>query len=701
MAYIGQAPITGIFKKQSLSTDGSTTSFDLDFTVASTTSIIVSVGGVIQEPDTAYTLSGGNTSIVFSEAPASTADTYIQYLGSAIVQTITDINGTELILDVDADTTITADTDDEIDFKIAGSDVITFKGTGIHLPDGEKYVAGTGDDLQIYHDGSNSYIANAVGALKLATETSGIAVTIGHSTSEVTIGDNLTVTGDLTIGGTTNFGDFNITNVGSIALDTITNDGTDITLDSSGDIILDAAGNDIFFKAGGTTIGEIENESNNLIIKSSVSDADLILRGNDGGSEISALTFDMSAAGKATFNDQVVIGDGKLVLNATAVTTTAAEINLIDGGTSRGTTAVASGDGILTNDGGTMRMTNVDTFDTYFSATTKTLTNKTLTTPVIATVSSSSNDFTVDSGADIILDADGADIKFKDGGTDILSITNNSTDVDFTVATQDKDINFKGDDGGSGITALSLDMSDAGTAVFNHDIRIADDGQIGSASDADAMTINSSGVVTFSQNPVATLATAAQTNITSLGTLTALTVDDVAIDGKVITMTGSTDDTAVLTVATNGALTLETTDTAAAAANIQITADGTFEVDATTITLDSAGDIVLDAAGNNITLKSGGTSILDFVNSSSDVVIKPMVDAKDIIFQQYDGTEVARVEDNGTFNVVTAKLAINGTAITSTAAELNYSDGVTSAIQTQIDTKASTGKAIAMAIVFG
>ena len=37
--------------------------------------------------------------------------------------------------------------------------------------------------------------------------------------------------------------------------------------------------------------------------------------------------------------------------------------------------SVASGDGILTNDGGTMRMTNVDTFDTYFSATTKTLTN--------------------------------------------------------------------------------------------------------------------------------------------------------------------------------------------------------------------------------------------------------------------------------------------------------------------------------------
>ena len=49
------------------------------------------------------------------------------------------------------------------------------------------------------------------------------------------------------------------------------------------------------------------------------------------------------------------------------VTSTAAEINLIDGDTARGTTAVASGDGILVNDAGTMRMTNVDTVSTYFA----------------------------------------------------------------------------------------------------------------------------------------------------------------------------------------------------------------------------------------------------------------------------------------------------------------------------------------------
>ena len=82
---------------------------------------------------------------------------------------------------------------------------------------------------------------------------------------------------------------------------------------------------------------------------------------------------------------RAIVPDGQLVLGSTAVTTTAAELNLIDGGTARGTDAVATGDGVLINDGGTMKMTNVDTLDTYYAQTTKTLTNKTLTAPTLTT----------------------------------------------------------------------------------------------------------------------------------------------------------------------------------------------------------------------------------------------------------------------------------------------------------------------------
>ena len=80
----------------------------------------------------------------------------------------------------------------------------------------------------------------------------------------------------------------------------------------------------------------------------------------------------------------VIVAEGDLKIGSTAVTATGAELNLMDGGTSVGTTAVAGGDGIVTNDGGTMQQTSVDTFDTYLSQTTKTLTNKTLTTPIVS-----------------------------------------------------------------------------------------------------------------------------------------------------------------------------------------------------------------------------------------------------------------------------------------------------------------------------
>ena len=212
MAYIGQSPINGFHAKQSLTGDGSTVTFTLDQTVATETGILVSVGGVLQEPSVAYDLTVGGTKITFSEAPSSTDTVYIHYLGKAIVQNVQDLNGAEFVLDANGNTSFTADTDDEIDIKVGGTDISTIKSTGYHNLDSIKYVAGTGDDLQLYHDGTNSYLTNSTGALKLATETSGIALTIGHTTSEVTFGDNVTVTGNLSIGGTTTFGDFDITN---------------------------------------------------------------------------------------------------------------------------------------------------------------------------------------------------------------------------------------------------------------------------------------------------------------------------------------------------------------------------------------------------------------------------------------------------------------------------------------------------------
>ena len=83
------------------------------------------------------------------------------------------------------------------------------------------------------------------------------------------------------------------------------------------------------------------------------------------------------------YGSGISAGPSGLRINGTAITATPAELNLIDGGATVGTTAVADGDGIIHNDDGTMRVTTVQTFDTYFAQTTKTLTNKTLTSPTI------------------------------------------------------------------------------------------------------------------------------------------------------------------------------------------------------------------------------------------------------------------------------------------------------------------------------
>jgi len=102
--------------------------------------------------------------------------------------------------------TLTVGIDDTgYDVKLFGATAGSFalwdeSADSLLLTDSTPLKIGDSQDLTLYHDGSNSYITNAVGALKVATETSGIAVTIGHSTSEVTIADNLTVTGTFTLG---------------------------------------------------------------------------------------------------------------------------------------------------------------------------------------------------------------------------------------------------------------------------------------------------------------------------------------------------------------------------------------------------------------------------------------------------------------------------------------------------------------------
>jgi len=197
-------------------------------------------------------------------------------------------------------------------------------------------------------------------------------------------------------------------------------------------------------------------------------------------------TFTNKTLTSPKINEDVAVTSTATELNLLdGVTATTTELNLIDGGSTIGTTAIADGDGIIHNDGGTMKVTSAATFKTYFTS----------------GVSSAADDLTAGDAA--------------------VNLTTTTGNITIDAQAGDADIIFKGTDSSADITALTLDMSDAGTAVFNHDIRIADGGQIGSASDADAIAIASDGVVTFSQAPVLSGASV------SAGTapLTALDID--------------------------------------------------------------------------------------------------------------------------------------------------------------------------------
>jgi len=327
----------------------------------------------------------------------------------------------------------------------------------------------------------------------------------------------------------------------SPAIDTIT--ASTFTLDASGDINLDADGGDIFLKDGGTTFGSLTATGSDLIIKSgtttamTMSGADVTIAGNltvnGTTTTINSTTVDVvnsfrfEGATADSFETNLTVVDPTADRTVTIPDATGT-ISLLDntetlsnktlvspifsGNTETSGSVIFEGstddsfettltvvdptaDRIVSLPDATDTLVGRDTTDTLTNKTltspniativnsgtltlptstdtlvgrdtTDTLTNKTLTTPVIAEIDNT-GDITLDASADINLDAGGADIKLKDDGTHFASLSNSSSDLLITTIVSDRDIKFTGNDGGGGITALTLDMSDNGKALFN------------------------------------------------------------------------------------------------------------------------------------------------------------------------------------------------------------------------------------------
>ena len=448
-------------------------------------------------------------------------------------------------------------------------------------------------------------------------------VTIGHTddTDLITLADGIaTVAGEISvttldIGGTNvtaTAAELNIMDGGTAASATTVADGDRVVFNDDGTMkqvaVTDLAAyfdDEItampnLVTTGALNSGSITSGFGNIDTGSSTITTTGLITG--GSLDIDDVVINGSTIGHTDDTDLITVADGiatvagevsmtTLDIGGTNVTATAAELNLMDGGTSAGTTAVAGSDGIVTNDAGTMRQTTVDTFDTYLAATTKTLTNKT-----IAADNNTVSNLEVDNLKSGVLDTDLSSV----AGTDTTLASAKAIKAYVDAQLTASDLDFQGDSGG----ALSIDLD-------SETLDIAGGTGIDTSGSGNTLTV-------AIDSTVATLS--------GSQTLTNKTIDASQLSGTVANARLDADLQALAGL------------TSAADKGIQFTGSGS----AATYDLTAAGKALLDdadAAAQRTTLGLGTAAVAATGISSGNVAVFTS-GAADNDFLRIDGTSI-------------------------------------------------------------
>ena len=518
---------------------------------------------------------------------------------------------TPIIAEIDSGSSITLDATTSITLDAAAGDINLTPAASydINVPanigitfgdDGEK-IEGDGTDLTI--TGNNINLTATADVVVPAN----VGVTFGSGEKIEGNNTDLTVTSGADIN-LTAVGDVNIPSGVGITFgndgEKIEGDGTDLTVassgaltltstshtvDTSGDIVLDADGGDIFFKDAGTTFGSATNTSGDLIVKSGTttaltfSGANMTAAGTIGSGAITS-TGVVTATGFTIGNAEIIEAELEQIDGITAGTAAASKAVVLDSNkditglrnvtiagdlTVNGTTTSVNSNTINVQHSMVFEGATDDAYETTLTVTdptadrtitfpnltgtvslldaTETLTNKTLTTPVIAEIDSG-GDITLDATTDIVLDADGGDIFFKDGGTTFGSATNTSgnliiksgttTALTFSgaSATLAGDLTVSGDD-------LFMATNTSGAAL------IADGTNFNPVVISGDLTIGTNGVAAIGTGVIVNADVHASAAIADSKLATISTADKVS--GAAIQVDGATSGTSVTLAATD------------------------------------------------------------------------------------------------------------------------------------------------------